>query len=167
MSTDQRAKRRVGDVVGLQVELVERGQELRHGADALVRHIDAVVDGDGDEAWVQRGPEPLLRDLVAAGNLQLEKALQELHQRLESAVTEIIYHVHETSRLQTTPSSLQHTGCKVAICPRGNRLYSQINFIIGDFISGFKRKVQLDVTRKLHMLFERCHTKNRTSIKHR
>ena len=65
----------VGDVVGLQVELVERGQELRHRADALVRHVDAVVDGDGDEARVQRGPEPLLRDLVAAGNLQLEKAL--------------------------------------------------------------------------------------------
>ena len=49
----------VGDVVGLQVELVEGGEELRDGADALVGHVDAVVDGDGDEARVQRGPQAL------------------------------------------------------------------------------------------------------------
>ena len=83
------AERGVCDVVGLQIELVERGQELRDGADALVGHVDAVVDGDGDEARVQRGPQPLLRDLVTAGDLQLEEALQELHQRLESAVAVI------------------------------------------------------------------------------
>ncbi len=57
---------RVGDVVGLQVELVERGEELGDGADALVSHVDAVVDGDRDQAGVQGGPQALLSDLVAA-----------------------------------------------------------------------------------------------------
>ena len=58
------AEGRVGDVVGLQVELVEGGQKLRHRADALVRHVDAVVDGDGDEARVQRGPQALGCDSI-------------------------------------------------------------------------------------------------------
>ena len=56
---------RVGHVIRLQVELVQRRQELRHGADALVGHVDAVIDGDGDEPWVQAGPQPLLGDFVA------------------------------------------------------------------------------------------------------
>ena len=54
---------RVGDVVGLQVELVERGEQLGDGADALVRHVDAVGDGEGDEAGVEGGPEALLGHL--------------------------------------------------------------------------------------------------------
>ena len=62
-------------MIGLQVEFVERWEELCHGADALVCHVDAVVDGDGDEARVQRGPEALLRDFVASRNLQLEETL--------------------------------------------------------------------------------------------
>ncbi len=53
-------------MVGLQVELVERGEELGDGADALVSHVDAVVDGDRDQAGVQGGPQALLSDLVAA-----------------------------------------------------------------------------------------------------
>ncbi len=55
----------VRHVVGLQVELVERREELGDGADALVRHVDAVVDGDGDEARVEGGPQALLGDFVA------------------------------------------------------------------------------------------------------
>lgn len=55
---------RVGDVVGLQVELVERGEQLGDGADALVRHVDAVCDREGDEAGVEGGPEPLLGHLA-------------------------------------------------------------------------------------------------------
>ena len=54
------AERGVRDVVGLQVELVEGGEELRDCADALVGHVDAVVDGHGDEARVQRGPQALV-----------------------------------------------------------------------------------------------------------
>ena len=55
------AERGVGDVVRLQVELVEGGEELRDGAYALVGHVDAVVDGDRDEARVQRRPQALRR----------------------------------------------------------------------------------------------------------
>ena len=46
-------------MVGLEVELVERRKELRHCAHALVRHVDAVVDGQGHQAGVQRRPETL------------------------------------------------------------------------------------------------------------
>ena len=53
-------------MVGLQVELVERGEELGHGADALVRDVDAVVDRHGDKARVETRPQTLFRYFVAA-----------------------------------------------------------------------------------------------------
>ena len=52
-------------MVGLQIEFVEGGEELRDGADALVRHVDAVVDRHGHQSGVQAGPKPLLRYLIA------------------------------------------------------------------------------------------------------
>ena len=65
-------------MVGLEVELVEGRQELGDGADALVCHVDAVVDGQGHEAGVERRPEALLCDFVAANDFQLVEALKEL-----------------------------------------------------------------------------------------
>ena len=52
----------------LEVELVQRRQQLSDRTDALVRDVDAVVDGDGDEAGVQGRPQALLGNLVAAWN---------------------------------------------------------------------------------------------------
>ena len=49
-------------MVGLEVELVECWQELCHCADTLVCHVDAVVDGEGDETGVERRPKTLLGD---------------------------------------------------------------------------------------------------------
>ena len=49
----------------LQVELVEGGQELCDGTDALVGHVDAVGDGEADEAWVEAGPEALHQSEVS------------------------------------------------------------------------------------------------------
>ena len=49
----------------LEVELVEGGQELCDGADALVGHVDAVCDGEADEARVEAGPEALHQSEVS------------------------------------------------------------------------------------------------------
>ena len=67
---------RVGDVVSLQVELVELGEELRDCANAFIRNIDAVVDGHRNESRVQRRPQSLLRYFVAATDFQLIKSLK-------------------------------------------------------------------------------------------
>ena len=80
------AQGRVRHVVRLQIELVERGQELGDGADTLVGHVDAVVDGDAHEAGMKGRPQALLGDLVAASNLQLVEALQELQESLQATV---------------------------------------------------------------------------------
>ena len=72
----------VGDVVGLEVELVEGGEELGDGTDALVRHVDTVGESETDEAGVEAGPEPLLGDLVAAVDLERVERLEELHESL-------------------------------------------------------------------------------------
>lgn len=71
----EEAQRGVRDVVRLQRELVERGQQLRHGAHRLVRDVDAVRERERDETRRQAGPQPRLRDLIAARQLQLEQRL--------------------------------------------------------------------------------------------
>lgn len=76
-------------MVGLKVELVECRKELGDGAHALVGHVDAIVDGQGHQARMQAGPQPLLRDLVAANDLQLVETLEELQQRLQSSVRDV------------------------------------------------------------------------------
>ena len=43
----------------LKVELVECRQKLRDGADALVRHVDAVVNGQRDETRMKTRPKSL------------------------------------------------------------------------------------------------------------
>ena len=70
---------RVCDMVGLKVELVQGGEQLGDGTDTLVRHVDAVGQGETDEAGVEAGPESLLRDLVTAVDLQRVERLEELH----------------------------------------------------------------------------------------
>ena len=55
-------------MVGLEVELVQGGEELGDGADALVRHVDAVADGQADQPRLEAGPETLLSDLVTSIN---------------------------------------------------------------------------------------------------
>ena len=79
----------VGDVVGLQVELVQGGEELGDGTDALVSHVDAVRQGEADQPGVEAGPEALLCDLVTAVDLQGVERLQELHQSLQAAVSQV------------------------------------------------------------------------------
>ena len=76
-------------MVGLEVELVESGEELGDGADALVSNIDAVSDGEADEAGGEAAPQPLLRDLVTAVDLEAVEALEELHQGLEPPVRHV------------------------------------------------------------------------------
>ena len=80
---------RVSDVVGLQVELVQSGEQLGDGTDTLVRHVVAVGQGETDEARVEAGPESLLRDLVTAIDLQRVERLEELHESLQSSVREV------------------------------------------------------------------------------
>ena len=80
---------RVCDVVGLQVELVQGGEQLGDGTDTLVRHVDAVGQGETDEARVEAGPESLLRDLVTAVDLQRVERLEELHESLQASVREV------------------------------------------------------------------------------
>ena len=79
----------VGDVVGLQVELVQGGEELGDGADTLVSHVDTVSQGEADQARMEAGPEALLGDLVTAVDLQGVERLQELHQSLQTSVSEV------------------------------------------------------------------------------
>ena len=55
-------------MVGLEVELVESGEELGDGADALVSHIDAVTDGQTDQTRMEARPEALLSDLITSIN---------------------------------------------------------------------------------------------------
>ena len=76
-------------MVGLQVELVQGGEELGDGTDALVCHVDAVGEGEADEARVEAGPEALLSDLVTAVDLQGVERLQELHQSLQTSVSQV------------------------------------------------------------------------------
>ena len=76
-------------MVGLEVELVESGEELGDGADALVSNIDAVSDGEADEAGVEAGPETLLRYLVTPVDLQRVERLKELHQRLQTSISQV------------------------------------------------------------------------------
>ena len=76
-------------MVGLEVELVESGEELGDGADALVSNIDAVSDGEADEAGGEAGPETLLRDLVTPVDLQRVERLEELHQRLQTSISQV------------------------------------------------------------------------------
>ena len=80
---------RVCDVVGLKVELVQGGEQLGDGTDTLVRHVDAVCQGETDEARVEAGPESLLRDLVTAVDLQRVERLEELHESLQASVREV------------------------------------------------------------------------------
>ena len=90
----------VCDVIGLQVELVEGGEELGDGADALVGHVDAVRQGEADQPGVEAGPEALLGDLVTAVDLQGVERLQELHQSLQASVSEVT-----TPQTETHPVS--------------------------------------------------------------
>ncbi len=76
-------------MIGLQVELLEGGEELGDGAHALVGHVDAIVDRERDEPGVEARPESLLRDLVATGDLQPDETLQELHERLETPIADV------------------------------------------------------------------------------
>ena len=55
-------------MVGLEVELVQGGEQLGDGADALVRHVDAVANGQADQARMEAGPQTLLGDLVTSIN---------------------------------------------------------------------------------------------------
>ena len=70
---------RVGDMVGLEIELVEGGEELGDGADALVGDIDTVRHGEADQTRVETGPESLLCNLIAAVELETVEGLKELH----------------------------------------------------------------------------------------
>ena len=79
----------VSHVISLQVELVQVGQQLGDGADALVSHVDAVRQGEADQPGVEAGPEALLGDLVTAVDLQGVERLQELHQSLQAAVSQV------------------------------------------------------------------------------
>ena len=97
----------VGHVISLQVELVQVGQQLGDGTDALVSHVDAVLHSiqgsvyityryryrylhsEADEARREAGPESLLRDLVAAVDLEAVEALQELHEGLQASVRHV------------------------------------------------------------------------------
>ena len=79
----------VGDVVGLQVELVQGGEELGDGTDALISHVDTVSQSEADQTRVEAGPEALLGDLVTAVDLQGVERLQELHQSLQAAVSQV------------------------------------------------------------------------------
>ena len=76
-------------MVGLEVELVESGEELGDGADALVSHVDAVRQGEADQPGVEAGPEALLGDLVTAVDLQGVERLEELHQRLQTSISQV------------------------------------------------------------------------------
>lgn len=60
------AQCRISHVIRLQVELVERGEELSDGADAFVGYVDAVIDRDRDETGMKTRPQTLLRYFVAA-----------------------------------------------------------------------------------------------------
>ena len=94
----------VCDVVGLQVELVQGGEELGDGTDALVSHVDAVCKGEADQPRVEAGPEALLRDLVTAVDLEGVERLQELHQSLQASVSEVT--TPQTENNQSVSQSL-------------------------------------------------------------
>ena len=94
----------VCDVVGLQVELVQGGEELGDGTDALVSNVDAVCKGEADQPRVEAGPEALLRDLVTAVDLEGVERLQELHQSLQASVSEVT--TPQTENNQSVSQSL-------------------------------------------------------------
>ena len=72
----------VRDVVGLQAELRQVGEELGDSGDGIVRHVDAVADAEGGEAGVEAGPEAGLREVVAARQLQVHETLHLLQHHL-------------------------------------------------------------------------------------
>ena len=76
-------------MVGLEVELVEGGEELGDGADTLVSHVDTVSQAQADQARMEAGPETLLGDLVTAVDLQRVERLEELHESLQASVREV------------------------------------------------------------------------------
>ena len=90
----------VCDVIGLQVELVEGGEELGDGTDALISHVDTVSQSEADQTRMEAGPEALLGDLVTAVDLQGVERLQELHQSLQASVSEVT-----TPQTETHPVS--------------------------------------------------------------
>ena len=71
-------------MVGLQAEFRQVGQQLRDGSDGVVRHVDAVADTERGEAGVQAGPQPGLREVVTARQLQVHQALHLLQHHLDT-----------------------------------------------------------------------------------
>ena len=61
----EEAQSSVRHVVRLEIELVERRQQLRNGADRVVGHVDTVVDAERNDFRVEAGPEAGLGDLIA------------------------------------------------------------------------------------------------------
>ena len=57
-------------VICLQVQLVQRWQQLRYGAHRIVGDVDAVTNTERYDLWVEAGPQASLRDLVTTRELQ-------------------------------------------------------------------------------------------------
>lgn len=88
-------------MISLQIEFVERRQQLGHRANALISHVDAIIDGQRDQPGVQTGPQTLLSDLIAAHDFQLIETLQELQQGLQTSVRYVATSQNQTVNVLT------------------------------------------------------------------
>ena len=68
-------------MIGLKIELVERRYKLSNGANALIGHVDTVIDGQRGQPRMKAGPQSLLGDFIATGNLQFVESLEKLRLR--------------------------------------------------------------------------------------